>query len=409
MSQFVELKKSDRKFEALDTQDKMLQELKENIKDLVLYIKFDIEKTVVQISRILDDKTIDVITSPGFLPEDNKMTVYGLLDKYFEMDLEVAEIKGPGVFRCSIITAKKATDVRKELRLKVTPEQAVATNFIISKHSIDLTSYNIPTSIKVLLEQFHTNNSQISDFFKVDVFEKADSILEKIRKEGKILFLKDISLIDSNISGNSNPDLYKPESEDIFDIQELFGDLLQEYVRKYFEKGYKSIIIAPINYITDAGSSIAFAYAQMISKGRVFSLEDVQKIKGLLVKLVERIKDANTILVQTEQQIVNLSRSGAKLYITDEKLKKYLRTTKGFVFNIVFKLQAPVTIYAEIKNVFLDDSGNLFVGIMFAGHSSRKDEIKRYNSFLDPIIKNYKDQLLKQRKKIQQKAGSQNK
>ncbi len=394
MSQFVELKKADRKFETIDTSGKLFRELEENIKDLVLYIKYDIEKTIVQISQILDDKSIIIITNPSYLPEDNKMTVYGLLDKYFEINLNVVEIKGPGLFRCNINNAKRATEVRKELRLKVKPEQVFASNFIISKHTIDVTSYNIPTSIKVLLEQFHSQNAHLSDFFKVDVFEKTDLILDKIRKTRKIFYLKDINMVDVN-----NPDTYKTESEDIMNVHELFGDLLQENLKKYSEKGYKSIIIAPINYITDSGTPVAFAYSQMISKSRNFSPEDVQKIKELQIKLVERIKDANTILVQTEQQIVNLSRSGAKLYITDEKLKKYLRATKGFVFNIVFKLQAPVTIYGEIKNLFADDRENLFAGIMFAGHSSRKDEMKRYYAFLDPIIKKYKEDLLKERKR----------
>jgi hypothetical protein len=392
MGQFVELKKTDRKYEIIDISEKLIQDLKINIKDLMLYIKFDTEKTVVQISQVNDDKSITVITNPGFIPEDNKMSVYGLLDKYFEMDLYVDEIKGPGLFRCSITNARRAVEVRKELRIKVNPEQVLATNFIISKHTIDVTSYNIPTSIKVLLEQFHSQNSSLCDFFKVDVFDKADLILDKIRKTRKIFYCEDIN--DQNT--------YKTESDEIMDVYELFGDSLPEYIKKYSEKGYKSIIIAPVNYITDSGTPVAFAYVQMISKSRVFSADDVQKTKDLLIKLVERIKDANTVLVQTEQQIVNLSRSGAMLYITDERLKKYLKITKGFIFNIVFKLQAPVTIYAEIKNVFLDDNGNLSIGIMFAGHSSRKDEIKRFNSFLDPIIKNYKDKLLKQRKKIQQ-------
>lgn len=389
MSQFVELKKTDRKFEIIDFSDKIMQVLKDNIKDLVLYIKYDIEKTVVQISQILDDKNVIILTNPNYQPENNKMIVYGLLDKYIEMDLNVTETKGPGLFKCEIKKLKRAIEVRKELRLRVKPEQVLASNFIVSKHTIDVTNYRIPTSIKVLLDQFHTQNIHLSDIFKVNVFEENDVLLDKIRKTRKIFYLGDIN----------NPDIYKSESEDIMDVHELLGELLPEYIRKYNERGYKSIIIAPVNYITDSGTEVAFAYTQLISKSKLFTVEDVQQIKDMLTKLVERIKDANTVLVQTEQQIINLSKSGAKLHITDERLKKYLKTNKGFVFNIVFKLQAPVTIYGEIKNLFTDDRGNLFAGIMFAGHSSRKDEMKRYYAFLDPIIKKYKEDLLKERKR----------
>jgi hypothetical protein len=390
MSQFVELKKTDRKFETIESIDKILELLKQNISNLTLHLKYDIEKTFVQISNILNDNSIEIVTDPNFQPTNNKITVYGLLDKYFEIDMEVAETKGPGFFRCVIKKFKRAVEVRKELRLKVKPEQVIATNFIVSKHAIDVSNYKIPTTIKVLLDQFHSENSNLSDIFKVDVFVQDDIILENIKKTKKIFYLEDMN----------NPNTGKSAGEDIIDIHELLGDRLSEYIRKYVEKGYKSIIIAPIIYITDAGAQVPFAYVQSVSKSKILTLEDINSIKNLLSKLVNRIKDANTVYVQVNQQIVNLSKSGAKLYITDENLKKYLQTTKGFLFNIVFKLAAPVTIYCEIKNIFSDDEENMFVGVAFAGHSSRKDEIKRYNSFLDPMIKNYKDQLLQARKKM---------
>lgn len=390
MTQFVELKKTDRKYEIIDSLDKIIELLQQNINNLTLHVKYDIQKTVVQISNILDDKSIDIVTDPNFQPENKKITVYGLLDRYFEIIFEVAETKGPGFFRCVIKKFQRAADVRKELRLKVNPEQVMASNFIVSKHAIDISNYKIPTTIKVLLDQFHNENYNFSDIFKVDVFSQDDPILDNIKKTKKIFFIEDIG----------NPDTFKSAGGEIIDIQELFGDRLPDYIMRYNEKGYKSIIIAPVIYITDAGAQIPFAHVQAVSKSKILTMEDVSLLKGLLTKLVNRIKDANTVYVQTNQQIVNLSRSGAKLYITDENLKKYFQTTKGFLFNIVFKLQAPVTIYCEIKNMFQDDEGNIFVGVAFAGHSSRKDEMKRYYSFLDPIIKSYKDQLLQQRKKI---------
>jgi hypothetical protein len=390
MSQFVELKKTDRKYEIIDSIDKVLELLKENISNLTLHLKYDIEKTFVQISNILNDKSLEIVTDPNYQPINSKVIVYGLLDKYFEIEMEVLEIKGPGFFRCSIKIFKRASDVRKELRLKVNPEQVIASNFIVSKHAIDVTNYKIPTTIKVLLDQFHSENSHLSDIFKVDVFSQDDPILENIKKTRKIFYIQDIN----------NPDTYSSAGEDIVDIKELLGDQFQEYIRKYIEKGYKSVITAPIIYLTDAGAQVPFAHVQSISRSKILTMEDVDKLKNLLSKLVNRIKDANTVFMQITQHIVNLSKSGAKLLITDENLKKYLQTTKGFLFNIVFKLQAPVTIYCEIKNMLSDDHGNIFVGVAFAGHSSRKDEMKRYNSFLDPMIKNYKDQLLQARKKM---------
>ncbi len=102
------------------------------------------------------------------------------------------------------------------------------------------------------------------------------------------------------------------------------------------------------------------------------------EIKELGFTLMDRIRDANTLMVSVHQQIVDISLGGAKLLLSDENLKKYVVHSKGFVFDIVFKLQAPITIYGDVKFTFSDNTGNLFVGVDFAGNSSRKDEMKRF-------------------------------
>ena len=95
-------------------------------------------------------------------------------------------------------------------------------------------------------------------------------------------------------------------------------------------------------------------------------------------KLVDRIRDANTLFVSVHQQIIDISRGGAKLKITDTDLIKYIQKSRGFIFDIVFKLQAPMTIYGDIRTTSTDLDGNLFLGVDFGGNSSRKDEMKRY-------------------------------
>ncbi|MDI9424127.1 MAG: hypothetical protein QM472_04740, partial [Spirochaetota bacterium] len=69
-----------------------------------------------------------------------------------------------------------------------------------------------------------------------------------------------------------------------------------------------------------------------------------------------------------------------------------------FVFDIVFKLQAPITIYGDIKFTFNDSAGNMYVGVDFAGNSSRKDEMKRFYSIIRPMEVEYKSRLIKEMK-----------
>jgi hypothetical protein len=381
--------RKDRTFDDLnlDSKEDMFSFIKSFLFDKPLLIKSAPDMGEVKINEFLDDGSIMVVTDPNFVP-DKKFSLYSLLDKYTEIDLYIEEIRGPGYFKCCIDKLKKAENIRKEIRFKTFPENVTATNFKISKQTIDVSGYNIPTSIKVLLDQFESQNSRLTDIIKVDILKSDDIILKHIKKTGETLFIEDVS----------DPKSYKALTEDFIDMNKLMGDDLNTYIKKNIEKGYKSIIISPVIYLTDSEHSNPFAYIQLISKSEHFPIDKVLEVKDLIFKLIDRIRDANTVLVQVHQEIVDISRSGAKLRITDQNLKKYIYKVKGFVFDIVFKLQAPITIYGDIKSTYTDSDGEVFVGVDFAGNSSRDDEMKRFYSMIDPMIKDYKSRLLREMK-----------
>jgi hypothetical protein len=51
-------------------------------------------------------------------------------------------------------------------------------------------------------------------------------------------------------------------------------------------------------------------------------------------------------------------------------------------------LQAPLTIYGEIKSITFDPNGDMYIGVDFEGNSSRKDEMKRFYDVLKPMESN---------------------
>jgi hypothetical protein len=330
-----------------------------------------------------------VVTDPNY-KHSGDIIIYGLSDKYIEIDLEVLDQIGPGYYKCRIKSARRATEGRRDLRFKINPGEAVATNFRVSKHTIELTRFNIPTSIKVVIEQFQSVNSKFADIFRVDVFslENKDIALKHIKNTGKTLFIED----------TTNPESYKSMTEDFVDIAALYGNDLDKLIKRNIEKGFKSIIIVPVIYITEDEKSINFAYIQAISKTDTLGLDKVIEMKEMSFKLVDRIRDANTILVSVHQPIIDVSRGGAKLKITDPDLKKYIQKSKGFIFDIVFKLQAPLTIYGEIKSITFDPNGDMYIGVDFEGNSSRKDEMKRFYDVLKPMEIEYKSKLMKSMK-----------
>lgn len=389
MTQYKERKH--RFFEEITSVDDIMKILKTDFAAKKFNIKYDLQNRKLEINEFLEDeKKILVVTGEDYAPgTDNTILVSILGNKYFEFEFKVVQKLGHGYFKCNILGARRATTSRHDLRFKVREGDAVTTNFRASKHSIEVTMFNIPTSIKVILDQYEVQKRSSCDVFEVKFFEGDDSIVNTIKKTGKSLYIQDINASES----------YTPLSDDFVDIKDAMGVDFDRYVMKNKEKGYKSIVIVPIMYITDAEMLLPFAYITMISKEKHFTVEDVLKLKEEAFALVDRIRDANTVLLSVRQRVLNISRGGVRLLIDNDELKRYLARTKGFVFDIVFKLQAPITIYGEIKYTGVDADKNLVLGLSFAGNSSRKDQMKRLYSILEPMEVEYKKQLIKNMKK----------
>ena len=375
-----------REFDSVQSIGDVIELLKTKFHNRKLYIRYSVEKTEVSINEFLDDNTLLVVTDPSYQVGDT-LSIYGLSDKYIEIDLDILEERGPGYLYCKIKSARRASKGRKDLRFKIKSDEAAATNFRISKHTVDITGFNIPTSIKVVLDQFQNTNSKLADIVKVDVFkpEDRDAISKEIKKTGKNLLIENTSDIES----------YRAINEDFIDVVELLGGDFQKYMKNNVEKGYKSIMIVPLIYISESSDSTPFGYIRMLSKTEHFGIDSVLDMKGQSFGLVDRIRDANTLMIPVRQEIADISRGGAKLKITDDALKKSMSKSRGFIFDIVFRLQAPITIYGEIKATYGGEDGEMFVGVDFEGNSSRKDEMKRFYQILQPMEAEYKSRLIK--------------
>jgi hypothetical protein len=356
-----------------------------------LKIKFDVEERELFINEFNDaDNRLIVVTPEFYEPSTgNIIIVFGLVNKYFEVELQVVDNIGPGYFGCEVKSGRKATTGRADIRFKVNADDVIATNFRISKHTIDMSMFTIPTSIKVILDQFEVQNRALCDIFEVGLLNGSkDPVIDSMRRSGKTLFIEDFSRTES----------FVPMNDDFIDLKEIYATEFPRYIAKCKEKGFKSIITVPLMYLNDAEQSIPFAYITMISKERLLTFEDVIAMKEKTFKLIDRIRDANTVFIEAKQTICDISKGGARLKIENADLKMAMTKARGFVFDIVFRLQAPITVYGEIKFTAIDEDKNAVIGISFTGNSSRKDEMKRFFQIMQPMELEYKKRLLIQMK-----------
>lgn len=383
MSNFVQ--REQREFQAFKDVHELIDFLKSKFQNIKLYVSHTPEKVEVTINEYLKDNSILIIMEESYSPAKN-FSLYGLADKYIEMDLEMIENRGPGYYLCRIKAARKALSGRKGLRIKLEEGEAFATNFRISTHNINVTDYKIPTTVKVLLDQFKSENLTMADIFDVDLFKstESDPVISGMKKTGKSVFISDTSDLES----------YGALNNHFISVDTIYGNNLKAFMKFNIEKGYKSIILVPIIDVQESGISRPFGYVKLISKSAQNDIDVVYDLKEKIIKLIDKIRDANTKFFTIRQDIVDISRDGVRIKITDENLKALMLKTVKFTFDILFKFSAPITIYGEIKSAFNDKAG-LYVGVDFTGNSSRKDEMKRLYEILGPMEIAYKANLIK--------------
>lgn len=367
--------------------------LKTKFNQKSLKIKYNLEGMEAHFNEFSDsDYSIMIVTDETYSPNpEGIIIVTALLEKYFEADLKIIEKRSEGYFKCAVRGGRIATTGRSDLRFKVNEDDVVATNFRFSKYTIDLNTYTLPTSIKVILDQHEASNRSTADLYEIGYFDNDDPILSLMKKNNTSLMISDLADQSS----------FVPPMDGFIDPQEAMAEKFPQFVSKLREKGYVSLAMIPIVYISDSESVIPFAYIKMLSKTKKYQIDDVFLMKEDSFKLVERIREANTVLLSQKQKITDISRGGVKLLIDNAELKRYLIKSKGFVFDIVFKLQAPITIYGEIRFTGTEENGNIILGMCFVGNSARKDQMRHLYDILEPMELEYKKRLILQMKQRQ--------
>jgi len=103
-----------RAFDEIRTLEDIIEMLKTQFHNRKLNIKYSIDRIEARVNEYLEDNTVMLVTDQEYAPEDT-ITVYGLLDKYFEIDMKVVETRGPGYFQCRIVSMRKASRGRRDL------------------------------------------------------------------------------------------------------------------------------------------------------------------------------------------------------------------------------------------------------------------------------------------------------
>ena len=309
------------------------------------------------------------ITVESDLELTEQVIIYKVFNKYMEASCTVENTVEPNRYLLSVKAFNIALSTREHERFAVTQEEVTINNIRTARNTINASLFNIPTSVKVHFSQYEQQLRHLADEVAVKVFDKTDDKLELIRKSGKALWLEDTQEVMS----------YMPEMTEAFiDYREHLATEIGTVMDEYRRAKIKSEVFVPIIYIGHDGNSISLGYIHLRSKSKLFDIDFVLEIKALAFEMIDRIRESNTVLINKRQEIVNISRGGLQLKITDSELKKTLVHQKGISLDVIFKLQQPITMRTEIIYTADMPTGDLVIGVQITGSSSRGGELERF-------------------------------
>ncbi|MCB1314788.1 MAG: DUF1577 domain-containing protein [Leptospiraceae bacterium] len=378
-------RKDQRELEAITETEKIYHLIQKYLLNQTMYLRGFDPPYQVKIAGA-DKQNILSVNMGQYEPEEGQqITMFRILGRYMHLKCRVVKYTGQGnLYTVTVEQAAIARANRSALRLPIRHNEAHISNIRASKHTIDATLFNIPTSVKVNFSTYEQNLKGRFEFVKIDVFGKRGTVLDEIRKTGRTLFIRD----------TQNPDDYKARDDGFVDYAEYLDDDLRSSMIEYQRGKIKSDIIVPVNYITHDQSSIPLGYIQAQSKTEHLDVDKVLELREIAFEMVDRIRDSNTVLIQEQQPILNVSNGGLKVLITNQELREYLARQNGFTFDLFFKMQAPITLYGLIRSAYTGVDG-LTLGLQISGNSSRPGEIKRFKDNIANLERQLKETMQK--------------
>ncbi len=346
--------------------------------DKELLLRMDPFDQKVTLKKILNGGERILVYLPPesdfFFPSN--VQLFKILANYIHLDCDFIRHVDPTLVLLQVNKLEIAKKNRENERIPLAPGVAFATNIISTKILLEADMFNIPNLVRVNFEDYENRLSEkTDDTIRVDVFRSdLDLRFDVVKKTQKLIWIPD----------TQNSSSYTSYFPDQVNYAEEVDDDIPSVMKKFKEEKILSELIVPILYTNHFDEKICIGYLSMQSKDKKISLETLGEFKNLRVEIANRIQESNIIKTIDRFQILEVSRHGLKVRITNPVLIESLQKHDRFVFDIYFKMQAPLTVSGLIRWTSKDeDSKRLDLGIELIGKSSLPGERERYYKNVD--------------------------
>ena len=384
----IETGRSLKKLEIIDRKIRETVDIKEPHKRVVILAKH-LSKTEMQIKdtethvKLLEHnadglKIIIEKLDPGYvIKKGQNITLTKLLGRYVQFDCTVLGEKPGNLYLLQINKFLVSSKDRKHDRLHPSPEQVWVTNIRTSGVSIETNMHTIPTYMRINFTDYENRLRKHFDYIKIDIFKHdLDERFQVVRESGKTLF---VANTQDRRSYTTLAD------EDFINLEDEYHTEINQLVNMYKTKNIVSEIIMPVIYVNTQNVATPFGYVHIQSRSKPIDHDQVMEIKIPTVEMIDRIRESNFILNTGKYRILDLSRDGLKIKITDRELKQHLPHVTGFNCDIFFKMQSAINVLCEIRYIGKNQEDDMILGLLITGFREG-DKEKFYRSF--EILKN---------------------
>ncbi|MBP9886073.1 MAG: DUF1577 domain-containing protein [Leptospiraceae bacterium] len=320
---------------------------------------------------------VEKLNPSHVLTKGQNISLTKLLGRYIQFDCTVLGEKPGNLYLLQINKFLVSNKERKNDRIHPPPETVWVTNIRTSGVSIESSLHTIPTYMKINFTDYENRLKKNFDYIKIDIFKHdLDERFQIVRESGKTLFVANTQ--DKKSYGAL-------ASDDFIDLDEEYHTEINQLVTMYKTKGIISEIIMPVIYVNPFNEAIPFGYVNIQSRSKPIEFDQVMEIKILTFEMIDRIRESNFILNTGKYRILDLSRDGLKIKITDRELKQNLPHVSGFNCDIFFKMQSAINVQCEIRYLGKDQHDEMILGLLITGFREG-DKEKFHKSF--ELLKN---------------------
>ncbi|GIX43237.1 MAG: hypothetical protein KatS3mg129_2970 [Leptospiraceae bacterium] len=251
------------------------------------------------------------------------------LKRHLEFHFQLIKEISPGRAILKPEELKVSKFQRRYHRIPIKDDEVIANNFRLSKNKISTNNIQFQITAKVIFPQIEEKYKDQFPGMKL-LLSNAENLPEEIKKQE----INTPQIIKINI----------------------------KYVFVYPIVVYQKNKFVPLIYILFPYSS-----SPPTEDKKTQILIELEKIAD---ETYEKMIEANTTLIKKKQRVVNISEGGVALEITDEELKSLIPYQENIIFDLVFKLVAPIRMDGEIRYIHKlkkEEKESLLVGIDFTG------------------------------------------